>query len=53
MKIVVAPDSFKESMSAKEVCDSIEKGLLSVSKDWEIVKSTNGRWWRRNIRSLN
>jgi len=38
MKIVVAPDSFKESMSAKEVCDSIEKGLLSVSKDWEIVK---------------
>ena len=38
MKIVVAPDSFKESMSAKEVCDSIEKGLLSVLKDWEIVK---------------
>ena len=38
MKIVVAPDSFKESMSAKEVCDNIEKGLLSVSKDWEIVK---------------
>ena len=38
MKIVVAPDSFKESMSAKEVCDSIEKGLLSVSKNWEIVK---------------
>ena len=38
MKIVVAPDSYKESMSAKEVCDNIEKGLLSVSKDWEIVK---------------
>ena len=38
MKIVVAPDSFKESMSAKEVCDSIEKGLLSVSREWEIVK---------------
>ena len=38
MKIVVAPDSFKESMSAKEVCDSIEKGLLSVSKKWEIIK---------------
>lgn len=38
MKIVVAPDSFKESMTAKEVCDYIEKGLKEVSKDWEIVK---------------
>lgn len=38
MKIVVAPDSFKESMTAKEVCDYIEKGLKSVSEDWEIVK---------------
>ena len=38
MKIVVAPDSFKESMSAKEACDSIEKGLLSVCQNWNIVK---------------
>lgn len=27
MKIVLAPDSFKESMTAKEVCHSLEKGL--------------------------
>lgn len=38
MKIVVAPDSFKESMTAKEVCEYIEKGLKAVSKNWEIIK---------------
>lgn len=38
MKIVVAPDSFKESMTAKEVCEHIEKGLKAVSKNWEIIK---------------
>ncbi|MCI6151683.1 glycerate kinase [Fusobacterium perfoetens] len=27
MKIVLAPDSFKESMTAKEVCIALEKGL--------------------------
>ena len=27
MKFVIAPDSFKESMTAKEACDAIEDGL--------------------------
>lgn len=27
MKIVIAPDSFKASLTAKEVCDSIEMGI--------------------------
>ncbi|TYR72973.1 glycerate kinase [Rossellomorea vietnamensis] len=30
MKIVAAPDSFKESMTAMEVCNSIEKGFRKV-----------------------
>lgn len=38
MKVVLAPDSFKESMSAKIVCDSAERGILSVFPDWEIIK---------------
>ena len=36
MKIVVAPDSFKESMTAKEACDSIERGIVTVFPYWEI-----------------
>lgn len=30
MKIVIAPDSFKESMTAMEVCNQIEKGFRKV-----------------------
>lgn len=38
MKIVIAPDSFKESMSGKTACDAIERGLKKVLKDSEFVK---------------
>ncbi len=38
MKIVVAPDSFKGSLSAKEASDAIELGIRRVLKDAEIVK---------------
>lgn len=27
MKFILAPDSFKESMTAKEVCQAMEKGI--------------------------
>lgn len=37
MKIVIAPDSFKESLTAKEVCQAIENGLRRVWADAEIV----------------
>ncbi|MDK9760912.1 glycerate kinase [Vibrio sp. D420a] len=30
MKIVIAPDSFKESLTAKQVCESIEAGFCQV-----------------------
>ena len=30
MKIVVAPDSFKESLTAKEVAEVIEEGIKRV-----------------------
>jgi glycerate kinase len=37
-KIVIAPDSFKGSMSAKEVADAIERGIKSVLTNAEIIK---------------
>ena len=33
LKFVLAPDSFKESMSAKEACDAMEKGIRRVFVD--------------------
>lgn len=38
MKIVIAPDSFKESMTAKEACESIEKGMISIFPNAEFIK---------------
>lgn len=38
MKIVVAPDSFKGSLTAIEVSDAIEKGIKEVFPEAEIVK---------------
>ena len=44
MKIVIAPDSFKESLSAMQVAEAIEQGLpfetaLQFSKDNTIYSS--------------
>ena len=33
MKIVIAPDSFKENMTSLEVATAIEKGILEVMSD--------------------
>ncbi len=38
MKIVIAPDSFKESLSALDVASAIEHGLTQVIPNCEIVK---------------
>lgn len=38
MKIVIAPDSFKGSLTANEVSDSIERGIKRVFSDADIVK---------------
>ena len=37
MKIVIAPDSFKESMTAKEACIAIQKGFEKIFKDSEYI----------------
>lgn len=38
MKIVIAPDSFKESLTALEACEAIEEGMKTVFPDAEYVK---------------
>lgn len=38
MKIIVAPDSFKESLSAKAVASSITRGILKVLPEAEIIQ---------------
>lgn len=37
-KYVVAPDSFKESMTAKEVCNAMEKGIKEADSAAEVIK---------------
>ena len=37
MKVVIAPDSFKESLSALEACHAIEKGMRAVYPEADIV----------------
>ena len=38
MKFVLAPDSFKESITAKEACDAMERAIKKVVKDVECIK---------------
>lgn len=38
MKFVLAPDSFKESMTAQEAADAMERGIKKVIPDAECVK---------------
>ncbi|SFC22967.1 glycerate kinase [Clostridium uliginosum] len=38
MKFVLAPDSFKESMSSKEACDAMERGIKKVIPNAECIK---------------
>jgi glycerate kinase len=38
MKVVLAPDSFKGSLSAERVCDALQLGLQRVLPDAEIVR---------------
>lgn len=46
MKIVIAPDSYKESLSALEVATQIEKGFREVFPDADYVKLpvADGGW---------
>lgn len=38
MNILVAPDAFKDALSAKEAATAIGKGLTRVNNEWDIVE---------------
>jgi len=38
MKIVIAPDSFKDSLSSSEVSDAIEEGIKRILPDAILTK---------------
>ena len=64
-KFILAPDSFKESMTAKEVCLAMEKGIKKAIQDAEciyvpmadggegtlqsLVDATNGRIYYKEV----
>jgi glycerate 2-kinase len=52
MKIVIAPDSFKESMSAMEAACAIEKGFKQVLPNAEYVKVPMADGGEGTVRSL-
>ncbi len=39
MKILVAPDKFKGSLSALQVCDAVAEGIFLVNPNIEVIKS--------------
>lgn len=65
MKIVIAPDSFKESMTAEECCNFIKKGLSKILPEVEyvtvpmadggegtasaLISSTNGEFFSETV----
>ncbi|VTP60432.1 Glycerate kinase [Serratia rubidaea] len=61
MKIVIAPDSYKESLSALAVANCIEEGFREIFPAAEFVKlplADGGkerwkRWWRRPAGGLS
>ncbi len=38
MKIVIAPDSFKGSISAKDICTSVKRGILRVFPNADVIE---------------
>ncbi|MEK3732967.1 glycerate kinase [Paenibacillus sp. FSL M8-0334] len=52
MKIVIAPDSFKESLSALEAAEAIEKGFRSVFPDADYYKMPMADGGEGTVRSL-
>src|ERR1035437_5478630 len=38
LTILLAPDSFKESMTAKEVCEAMERGIKKVNKNINCIQ---------------
>ena len=52
MNILIAPDSFKESLTSIEVSDYLEEGLKKANKDFEITKMPLADGGEGTVKSL-
>lgn len=52
MKVVVAPDSFKESLSALEAAEAIERGFRTVFPEAELIKVPRADGGERTVQAL-
>ncbi|RYM05953.1 glycerate kinase [Sporolactobacillus sp. THM7-7] len=52
MKVVIAPDSFKESLTALEAAEAIESGLRRIWPDAELIKVPMADGGEGTVRSL-
>lgn len=50
--IVLAPDSFKESMTAKEVCEAMERGIRKANSQIRCIHVPMADGWEGTIQSL-
>ncbi len=48
MKIVIAPDSFKESLSAEKCCQAIKAGFSTLFPDAKLYLFADSGWRRRD-----
>lgn len=48
MKIVIAPDSFKESLSAEKCCQAIKAGFFDPLSRCELYLFADSGWRRRD-----
>ncbi len=52
MKIVIAPDSFKGSLTALEVCEAIAEGLGRIDEQFELVQAPMADGGEGTVQSL-
>ena len=52
MKIVIAPDSFKGSLTARQAADAIERGVRRVTPDADIISIPMADGGEGTVRAL-
>ena len=53
MKVLIAPDSFKESLPAKDVAEIIAEGLRQVSPRCRTGHLSCWRWWEGTVDAIS
>ncbi len=53
MKIILAPDSFKESLTAEQVCNAMKRGILAVAPDTTVISIPLADGGEGTVRTLS